>query len=95
MWYRGIGWRTIANHNEPHMVVIKYDFRDRSATARGDLGFLRRIVDAIEADAVSDPGIARDQRLRAIDALRVALNRTQAELKSDRRRRTAGPRTVA
>jgi hypothetical protein len=87
--------RFIASCNEPHMTVIRHDFRDRSATSRGELRWLRRIVDAIEADIVADPTADLDLRLRAIGELRVAMSDAEAEPMPGRRRWTAGDRTTA
>ncbi|MGA2125414.1 MAG: hypothetical protein ABSG76_04590 [Xanthobacteraceae bacterium] len=76
------------------MTVIEHDFRDRSATSRGELMWLRRIVDALEADIVADPTSDPDLRLRAIGELRVAMSHAEAEPMPGRRR-TAGRRSTA
>jgi hypothetical protein len=72
------------------MTVIEHDFRERIATSRGELRWLRRLVDAIEADIVADPAADLDLRLRAICELRVAMIDAEAEPMPGRRWRTAG-----
>jgi hypothetical protein len=71
--------RRIASRNEPHMTDVKREFRSRSANGPNDLSWLPRIVDAIEADIVTDPSVDLDLRLRAISELRVAMSDTQTE----------------
>jgi hypothetical protein len=71
--------RRIASRNEPHMTDVKREFRGRSANRPDDLSWLPRIVDAIEADIVTDPSVDLDLRLRAIGELRVAMSDTEAE----------------
>jgi hypothetical protein len=85
----GAARHSIANCNEPHMAVVRYDFPDQFAKTRDSLERLHRIADAIEADIVADPPVDSDLRLGAIDALRDAMSDTEAELKLGQNRRIA------